>query len=179
MSTIELPGGVALRPLALDDAAALAQAYRDNREHLAPWDPARPLEFFTEAHQGVEIERMLMDRDAGATIPFVLVDGDRVVGRVNLSGIIRGVFQSANLGYWIDAGYAGSGIMSRAVGEVLQIAQDAEKLHRVQAGTLLHNQASQAVLRHNGFTEIGVAPNYLRIAGRWQDHRLFQRILEP
>jgi ribosomal-protein-alanine N-acetyltransferase len=45
-------------------------------------------------------------------------------------------------------------------------------LHRLQAGTLLHDAASQTVLRRNGFTPIGVTPRYLRIAGRWQDHLL-------
>jgi len=29
---------------------------------------------------------------------------------------------------------------------------------------------------HNGFTLIGLAPSYLEIAGRWQDHLLFQRV---
>jgi ribosomal-protein-alanine N-acetyltransferase len=30
------------------------------------------------------------------------------------------------------------------------------------------------VLERNGFTRIGVAPAYLSIAGRWQDHALYQ-----
>jgi ribosomal-protein-alanine N-acetyltransferase len=33
------------------------------------------------------------------------------------------------------------------------------------------------VLTRTGFERIGVAPAYLNIAGRWQDHVLFQRIL--
>nr|WP_315850337.1 GNAT family protein [Arthrobacter woluwensis] len=51
-------------------------------------------------------------------------------------------------------------------------------LHRLEAGTLLHNTASQRVLLKNGFTVFGTAPRYLRIQGRWQDHRLFQRLNE-
>jgi ribosomal-protein-alanine N-acetyltransferase len=34
-----------------------------------------------------------------------------------------------------------------------------------------------AVLSRAGFEQIGRAPQYLRIAGRGQDHLLFQRIL--
>jgi [ribosomal protein S5]-alanine N-acetyltransferase len=49
-------------------------------------------------------------------------------------------------------------------------------LHRLQAATLVHNVGSQRVLAHNGFTLIGPAPSYLEIAGRWQDHLLFQRV---
>jgi ribosomal-protein-alanine N-acetyltransferase len=51
-------------------------------------------------------------------------------------------------------------------------------LHRVEAATLVDNLPSQAVLRRNGFTLIGLAPRYLRIAGTWRDHLLFQRLAE-
>ena len=49
--------------------------------------------------------------------------------------------------------------------------------HRLQAATLQHNAASQKILTRSGFTEIGVAPAYLHIAGSWRDHILFQCIL--
>jgi ribosomal-protein-alanine N-acetyltransferase len=51
-------------------------------------------------------------------------------------------------------------------------------LHRIEAGTLLHNVGSQIVLDRNGFAPFGVAANYLRIAGSWCDHVLFQRIAD-
>jgi ribosomal-protein-alanine N-acetyltransferase len=51
-------------------------------------------------------------------------------------------------------------------------------LHRVEAGTLLSNTRSQAVLERNGFVRFGLAPRYLPIAGEWQDHLLFQRLAD-
>jgi len=168
---------VVLRELTIEDSAALAEAYRENRDHLAPWDPDRSEEFFTQAGQEPDIERLLHDQEAGTAMPLVLSDSSRIVGRVNVSGIVRGAFESANLGYWIDAHYAGRGLMTAAVGAVVDMARDELRLHRIQAATLLHNVASQSVLTRCGFTEFGLAPDYLRIAGRWQDHRLFQRIL--
>jgi [ribosomal protein S5]-alanine N-acetyltransferase len=47
-------------------------------------------------------------------------------------------------------------------------------LHRVQAATLLDNVRSQRVLERNGFVRFGVAPTYLNISGRWQDHALYR-----
>ena len=48
------------------------------------------------------------------------------------------------------------------------------------AGTALDAQRMQGllqrVLERNGFERIGLARGYLRIAGRWQDHILFQQI---
>jgi ribosomal-protein-alanine N-acetyltransferase len=178
MTPVALSGGVVLRGLTTDDAGALAEAYGRNREWLAPWEPRRAESFFTEAGQRREVAASLVERDAGRAEPLVLVDADRIVGRVNLSGIVRGAFQSGNLGYWLDAEYRGRGLMSGAVDAVARVAAEELLLHRIQAGTLRHNADSQAVLRRCGFTEIGVAARYLRIAGEWQDHLLFQRILE-
>ena len=70
-----------------------------------------------------------------------------------------------------------SGRLSAAEVGAAALARDELRLLRIEAGTLLHNVASQRVLLHNGFVAYGVAPQYLQIAGRWQDHRLYQRIL--
>lgn len=177
MSHVPLGGGVLLRPLAIDDVAALTKAYLDNSEHLAQWDPERAPTFFTEPGQESDLQAMIAQRAAGTALPLVLSDGARIVGRVTLSRIFHGPLQSAALGYWIDSRYAGRGLMTAAVGAVVDIARDQLGLHRLEAGTLLHNVASQAVLTRCGFVEYGMAPQFLRIAGKWQDHRLFQRIL--
>lgn len=50
------------------------------------------------------------------------------------------------------------------------------RLHRIEAGTLLQNLASQRVLERNGFVRFGIAPGYLNIAGRWQDHAMYQAL---
>lgn len=106
----------------------------------------------------------------------MLLDGDRVVGTMTVSGIVRGPFLSGNLGYWVDGTCTGRGVATAAVAHVLAACAE-EGLHRVQAGTLVHNTASQTVLRRNGFERIGLARRYLRIAGTWQDHVLFERLL--
>ena len=70
------------------------------------------------------------------------------------------------------------GVATTAVAEMIRVAFDEWNLHRIEAGTLVHNHASRRVLAKNGFTEIGLAPGYLKIAGRWQDHILHQRLNE-
>ena len=93
-----------------------------------------------------------------------------------LDGIERGPVQSCHLGYWVDEEHNGRGLATAAVADMLGVAFGELELHRVQAATLPHNAASQRVLERNGFERIGLARGYLRIAGRWQDHVLFQRI---
>jgi ribosomal-protein-alanine N-acetyltransferase len=99
------------------------------------------------------------------------------VGRFNVAGIVRGPFQSAGLGYWVDSEYAGRGVASAAVRRIVAVARDELGLHRLEASTLLHNIGSQRVLQKAGFQQIGMAPQYLQIAGKWQDHNLYQVLL--
>jgi ribosomal-protein-alanine N-acetyltransferase len=171
-----IPDGYTVRPLAGVDAAALAAAYDRNREHLAPWDPVRAPSFYT-----VEVQQELVDRQLslvrGGQLGAWLLehDGD-VVGRVNLNNVVRGVFASGSLGYWVDHAHLRRGLASALVDHACTRALELG-LHRVDAGTLVHNVASQQVLLRNGFEQYGMAPKYLFIAGEWQDHNLYQRIL--
>ncbi|KFF60884.1 acetyltransferase [Cryobacterium sp. MLB-32] len=177
MEPIQLSHGVVFRVLRRDDAERLAATYIKNRTHLAPWDPERPDDFFTTAWHEGETAQQLAALSSGAAVPMVLATPTAIVGRVTLSGITHGAFESASLGYWIDADVTGLGLMSAAVTRIVEIARAGVGLHRLQAGTLLHNYASQRVLQKAGFDYFGTAPRYLRIAGEWQDHKLFQKIL--
>jgi len=171
-----MPEGYDVRALRADDAPALAEAYRRNREHLEPWEPRRDPGYFTDAGQAVAVEQQLTAVRAGLMAAWLLTRGDDVVGRVNLNNIVLGVLRSASVGYWVDAGHLGRGLAVAAV-EYACIQARERGLHRVDAGTLLHNTASQRVLVRAGFEEYGLAPNFLFIAGKWQDHRLYQRLL--
>lgn len=167
---------VAVRVVTEDDTAEITALVARNRDFLAPWEPIRPPDFATEPHQ----RRMVLDALArhadGGGIPLVITHDGLIVGRVNVNDIVRGAFQSAHLGYWVGEEHNGRGFASAAVAATITLAFGEYGLHRLQAGTLLHNHGSQTVLRRNGFSEIGVAPRYLRIAGDWQDHLLFQRL---
>ena len=166
-----------IRPLEPGDAAVLQPLVVANREHLAPWDPQRPEHYFTLDGQQEQVAGQLARSRAGHEYPYVMTLGRQIVGRITLSNVVRGPLQSAVLGYWIDRGHQGRGLTSQAVRTVVDLARDDLGLHRLEAGTLLHNAASQRVLLANGFEEYGVAARLLKIAGTWQDHRLFQRIL--
>ena len=166
------------RPIDTPDADELVELLGRNREFLAPWEPARQPEFFTLAWQRAAISRLLREREQGVTVAHVIVDRDRVVGRVTLSNIVRGPFQSCNVGYWVSADANRHGHATAAVRQIARVAFRELGLHRIEAGTLVHNTGSQRVLERNGFGRIGIARAYLRIAGRWQDHLLYQ-LLDP
>ena len=166
------------RLVAVGDAPVMAALLRANREFLAPWDPQRSDDYYTDEGQRRVVEDMLRQHAAGLAVPHLIVDGARIVGRIALTAVVRGPFQSGTLGYWVAADANGRGVATAAVAAMLRTAFDELGLHRVEAGTLVHNVASQRVLHRNGFRRYGLAPRYLRIAGEWQDHVLFQRLAD-
>lgn len=166
---------IATRALAEDDIPELTALLRANRAFLQPWDPIRADDYFTEAGQ---LDYLRSARSRDTTVPLVILVDGRIGGRITLNNIVRGPFESCGLGYWVAAEHNGKGVATAAVGDAVRYAFRELRLHRAEAGTLVHNVGSQRVLERNGFVRYGLAPKYLRIAGRWQDHVLFQRINE-
>lgn len=90
----------ATRPLALTDAPELARLLRENRAFLAPWQPRRGEEYFTDQAQQELVDTALQERHRGASLPLVILDeDDRVAGTVTLQSVIRGALQSCSVGY--------------------------------------------------------------------------------
>jgi ribosomal-protein-alanine N-acetyltransferase len=167
----------ATRLVTPDDVPALTALVRDNREFLASWEPARGEDYFTDEGQHAAVQSALARYRQGSILPCVILDeSGQVAGRITLNEIVRGPFQSCHVGYWLSAAAGGRGLATTAVREICRIAFARLALHRIEAGTLLHNVRSQRVLERNGFSRIGVAHAYLSIAGRWQDHVLYQLI---
>ncbi|MER6053486.1 GNAT family protein [Streptomyces sp. NPDC001793] len=183
-ASARLAADVLMRPAELADAAGFARAYQRSLDHLRPTEPVRAQGYYTLAGQTERLRAQLAERDAGRLMPWVLVrepdDGPGepdVVGAITLSQITYGPLRSASVGYWIDAGHLRRGLASAAVRAVCAAADGELGLHRLEAGTLVENTASQRVLTGCGFTLYGTAEKYLHINGAWRDHRLFQKIL--
>lgn len=172
------PAGVALRLVTPDDAPALAALVLANRDFLAPYEPERDDAYFTEEVQLRAVETALERYARGASVPLLVLEHDQVVGRLTVDDVVRGAFQSAHLGYWVSEHVGGRGVATAAVALAVRLATEELALHRLQADTLPDNARSQQVLLHNDFERIGYAPRYIRIAGRWRDHVLFQRLAE-
>jgi [ribosomal protein S5]-alanine N-acetyltransferase len=169
---------VAIRPLAVTDARTMTKLYNENRDFLAPLEPLRPDAFYTFEGQRRHIAQLTERRAGGTAFPYVIELDGRPVGAINLSNVVRGALQNANVGYWVAREHNGLGVASRALALVCARGFGEIGLHRIEAGTLLDNYASQRVIEKNGFTRIGIAPKYLQIAGVWSDHVLFQKVVE-
>lgn len=161
-----------------EDLALLVLAFHEaNAEHLSPWRPPFPPDFATDSFQRERLRRAAAEADSGTSAHWWLQqreDSRTVVGNVALTQIARGPFQSAMLGYSIDARCEGLGLMREALQAVITHAfSPAVNLHRIQANVRPENIRSVVLLQRLGFEDEGLAREYLFINGAWRDHRMF------
>jgi len=105
-------------------------------------------------------------------------DDGTPVGVFNFSGIARGLFNSAYVGYYALAPNAGQGLMAAGFALALDTAFRVLKLHRVEANVQPTNERSLALVERVGFTREGYSRRYVKIAGRWRDHVRFAMLAE-
>ena len=100
---------------------------------------------------------------------WLMVDND-IAGVINLNEIVRGCFQSAYLGFYVASRYAGKGVMTQGLRQVIKLAFGEHHLHRLEANIQPENAASIALVKRCGFQQEGYSPKYLKINDAWCDH---------
>jgi len=148
-----------------------------------PWTPIPPAGQTLDEQFEVQLNRALYGLESGAEYRFVaLLDDDRIAGFFNLFQVVRGAFENATASWSISADVAGQGLATEAVNALLTIAFSdgghGLNLHRVGASVIPTNLASLRVAEKAGFRREGLGLNYLRIAGKWQDHVLLAKLRE-
>lgn len=140
-----------------------------------PFEPIRDESYFTLEGHEEEIATGIQGvaNDQAYISGIFLRETDVLVGRIALSGIARGPFQNAYLGYFVDEKHNCKGYTTTAVSLCLKNAFNEIGLHRVQAGVTPKNLPSIRVLEKAGFRHEGLAKAYLKINGTWEDHELF------
>jgi [ribosomal protein S5]-alanine N-acetyltransferase len=161
------------------DASRWAQLRRDNLEWLGPWESTRPPESTGRTTGYRTLTRdLLRQARAGRALPFVVTYDAVMVGQLTVTGITWGSARWAQVGYWIDEGHAGRGIMPVAVAMACDHCLFTIGLHRIEIAIRPENTASLRIVEKLGFTQIGLAPRYLHISGQWRDHLLFAITVE-
>lgn len=164
-----------IRPLQPADAERLLQLRLDNREYMRIYDPIRPDHYWTleTQYQLLQQGQQQWTEGTGYVFGIFLPDSNQLIGRLEITGVARGPFQNANIGYFIDQQYHGQGYGSEALRQSVHFAFTEAELHRVQAGVMTWNIPSQRILEKNGFRREGLAERYLKINGKWEDHLLY------
>ncbi|MBL4617096.1 MAG: GNAT family N-acetyltransferase [Robiginitomaculum sp.] len=147
---------------------------------LQPWEPKWAKDELTQSSYKRRVRHYNEDRIRTTGYAFFIFrESDNVlVGGCNLSNVRRGVSQTASLGYWIGASFQRQGLTADAVQAVVGFCFDNLGLHRVEAACIPDNLPSQLLLKKCGFIEEGLAKEYLKINDKWQDHKLYARVVK-
>ena len=166
------------RRITAEDAAPLAAFYTRNKVHLAPWEPARDEEFYSEPFWQQRIGDWMEQIALGNADHYLTVDtaADKILATCSITNIVRGPFQACNIGYAVSADEEGSGVMSTLVRHVLNVAFNEHALNRVMANYMPRNARSARLLEKLGFEQEGIAKRYLLINGTWEDHVLTAKL---
>ena len=169
-----------LRQPVVGDYTEWAELRALSRAHLTPWEPTWSQDDLSRAMYRRRLRAYAKDVHNDVSYPYFIFDNTSgtLMGGITLSNVRRGSAQTASLGYWMGAAYAGRGHMREAVGMLLPMAFNALRLHRIEAATMLKNFASMRVLEFVGFEREGLAHAYLKINGRWEDHLLYARLAD-
>ena len=154
------------------ECALLQAYYLENKDHLAPWEPAREESYYSAASMRdlvVERHGQFLRKTA---LHLCAIDDERMVAECNFTNIVRGPFQACNLGFSLAKSREGCGIMTTVVEQGTQIMFSDYGLHRIEANYMPRNARSARVLERCGFVREGFAEAYLGINGKWEDHVL-------
>lgn len=168
-----------VRPLRLRDGAIWVEVRARNEDWLVRWEATppgfdNPRMSWNDRHSVSIYTAMLrgLRRQAreGSALPFAVTYEGRFCGQLTVGNVVRGAFNSAYVGYWLDETVAGRGVMPTALALVVDHCFTAARLHRIEANIRPENVASQRVVEKLGFRAEGLHQRYLAIDGAYRDH---------
>jgi RimJ/RimL family protein N-acetyltransferase len=148
-----------MRPWSRQDAEHLLPVLTTNRDHLAPWIPARVAEPAPVAALAARLGGFAADFEADREWRYAIVglEDGRLLGEVSLfprsaDGRVRYVeADRGEIGYWLRADMTGRGLATEAAQAMLDVASTLPALSVVEIRCDARNAASAAVPRRLGF----------------------------
>jgi len=95
---------------------------------------------------------------------------DELVGVININEIVKGVFKSGYLGFYLFSGFDKQGLMNEALRLLINYAFESMQLHRLEANIQPGNIDSLRLIHNIGFIREGFSRKYLYINNQWRDH---------
>jgi len=165
--------GFILRPWDLQDATALVR-HADNPRVAGNLRDGFPSPY-TPADARNWLNSVISNRSAA--VLAVEVDGEAAggLGLYPQQDVYR---LNGEIGYWLSERYWGKGIMTEAVGAMVEFAFTRTDLLRLFAGVFENNLSSMRVLEKNGFIRESVHKKAVIKGGERLDEHLFSLLRE-
>lgn len=171
---ISAGNGIELRPMSLDHAETLYALIDRNRERLREWLP-----WVRSSYCMDDLIAFIKDRERDNaernSLTTVIFADDQMCGAIGLHTIDK-EHRNTSIGYWIDAGYEGRGIVTAACRTIVTEGFRNYGLHRIVIQCATANAKSSALARRLGFVEEGILRDDEWIHDHWKDTRVFSML---
>ena len=165
-----------LRPLKLQDFEAWKTYVTTmsgpksvwDRQTRAPSDPTR-----SQFKNFLQKQKKHRDLDQFYDLAVFENKTGQMVGRVAVMDVLRGLTQSAFIGYFIHNRFWGQGYGKEATLALIDIGFRDLKLHRLEAGIEPRNRRSIRLARSLKLRKEGLKKRALYRKGKWQDLVVF------
>ena len=159
-----------LRPLSLKDADELFALTIKNKNHLK--------RFLTWIKDDCSIDdtkkfiiESLEKETSGKILPRAIVSNNKIIGMVGLNGINQD--KNAEIGYWIDEGEQGKGIVTEATKRIITQGFNELNLNRIGLRCAVINTKSCAIPKRLGFTKEGISRQTVLIQDKFLDMEIW------
>ncbi len=177
--TLHVDDELTLRLVQPEHAEAIFAAVDADREHLGrflPWVQATRSPADTERW----VRGVLREFGERRHLPLSVLRDGALIGGVGFNAWRLEHHEAwsldtrtADVGYWLNASACGSGVMTRCVRRLCDLAFEDYAMHRLTIRAEPANRASAAVAERAGFTLEGTLRHVHTLAGRAVDHRLY------
>jgi ribosomal-protein-alanine N-acetyltransferase len=158
-----------LREMSPDDAPGVFAVFGD--DEVTHFYDTETMTNIAEAHAMIDRMRSRFTQKVG--IRWAITDAsDAYLGSVGFNSFTAWAHRAV-LGYELARHAWGQGLATEAVRAVVAFGQERLGVNRIEATTMLGNEASVAVLRKVGFQEEGLLRAYGYWKGRYHDLRMF------
>ncbi len=173
MRTLELRDeNLILRRARMSEAPLLSQTVRDSLAELAPFLPWANESYDVEtARAFLDYSREEAQAGRGDHLSIFDAENGALIGGVGL--MLRPIFESAELGYWVCSRRSGEGIATQASGLLMEYGFGRLALRRISLTCDVDNAASRRVADKLGMRREGHMLEYARQDGESRDHYLY------
>ena len=123
-------------------------------------------------------QKKLRDQDQFFDLAVFEKSSGKMVGTVAVMDVLRGLGQTAYLGYFIHNKFWGRGYGKEATLAMVDIAFRDIRLHRIEAGIEPTNRRSIMLARSIGLRKEGLKKRAIYLRGKWNDLVMYSATCE-
>lgn len=175
MLRFDLAAGCHLRPVEEADAGELHALIERNRVQLAKWIRWAQDQTLKDTVEFICRARAKAAEETG--LDWVILAERAIIGVVGFPTIDR-QNRSASIGYWLDEDHQGRGIMTSAVGKLIELAFERWQLTRLEIRADVQNRPSRAVAERLGFRYEGTLRQAYWVGHRYSDDAVYSLLAD-